>query len=299
MDSYRSSLGSYGGSNRFSQGGVRAGTQIVKNGNANIQGLQLPMSPSGLTPMPTPAAYTDLGDLNINGNYTFAAGDYLVSSLNINGNPTVTVQGTVRIWFRALNLAGNVGAGATVPAKLQFFSRSDAWHVNINGNGKLTGIVFAPNIPVNHSGNGGVFGALVGSSVTLNGNVALHYDEDLGAGCGASGGVGIARVGGEPKEGTTVGWLPLDKTLISVPNPSKGQATAVFRLPEGGEATLSLMNIAGELALRLRAHDLPAGENMLPLDLSHIAPGVYILVLEAKSEFGAQVLGHFKMAVVP
>jgi hypothetical protein len=278
---------------------VRAGTQIVKNGNANIQGAQVQNSPSGLTPMPTPSTYVDLGDLTINGNanYSFAAGDYLVNTLNVNGNPTINVSGTVRIWFRSLNLAGNVGAGASTPSQLQFYSRVDAQQANLNGTCKLTGVIFAPNIVINHSGNNGVYGALVGASVTLNGNVAVHYDEDLGSACSA-GGVSLARVG-DPKVDFSTAWLPEGKPLIAVPNPSKGESLAVFKLPQSGDVTLTLLNIAGERALRIQSHGLSAGENNLPLDLSHVAPGVYILVLEGPSDFGPKVLAQFKMAVVP
>ena len=262
--------------------------------------------------MLTPTLYTDLGNLNITGNYTFAAGNYLVGSLNINGNSTVNVVGTVRIWFKNLNLAGVVGAGGTKPSQLQFFSRSDAGQVNINGNCKLSALVFAPNVPINDSGTHGIYGALVGSTVTLNGNVEVHYDEDLGTDCHEGGHEGddgegdgrehdleISRAMNAPKNSSDLLGLPQGKDLIAVPNPSKGRTLAIFRLANPGNARLTLLNIAGQAVVRVQAHDLPAGQNVLPVDISHVAPGVYILTLEGDSDFGTKLLSTFKMAVIP
>jgi hypothetical protein len=124
-----------------------------------------------------------LGDLNINGDYVFSAGDYVVGNLNINGNPKISTEGgLVRIWFNNVNLAGKVNVSGD-PGELWFFSRLGSQQFNINGNCTLFGVIYAPNITVIESGNGGHFGAVVGNQVILNGNTQLHYDEDLGASC--------------------------------------------------------------------------------------------------------------------
>jgi hypothetical protein len=251
--------------------------------------------------VPTPLAYTDLGELNISGSqaYTFSAGNYLVDNLNVNGTPDIQVQGAVRIWFNGLNLAGSVAMQGSRPSQLCFFSRSTATQVNINGNCTFTGVIFAPNVPINHSGAGGVFGALVGSSVNMNGDVSVHFDQDLecGGGSPGGGGVNIARAE-DVKQPSAVAWLPADKELIAVPNPSRDEALAVFRLPQAGTARLTLYDILGQAVQRASAADLPAGQNTMKIDTSKLPMGVYWLVLEGQSDFGLKFLGKFKMAVL-
>ncbi len=77
-----------------------------------------------------------------------------------------------------------MGAGASKPAQLAFFSRSTAGQVNINGGPtNFVGVIYAPNIPVNLNGTGNYYGACVASRVVFNSTIAVHYDEDLGNGC--------------------------------------------------------------------------------------------------------------------
>jgi hypothetical protein len=111
--------------------------------------------------------------------------------------------------------------------------------------------------------------------------------------------IGIARVGDDSaKARNLASWLPADKDLISAPNPAHGSTEAVFRLRHGGSATLSLVNLAGEVVLRRRENDLPEGVSALVLELQGLASGVYYLVLEGEGDFGPGVLARFKLAIV-
>jgi hypothetical protein len=109
--------------------------------------------------------------------------------------------------------------------------------------------------------------------------------------------VGIARAGEAAKAKTLASWLPADKDLISAPNPSRGTATAVFRLRHGGTATLTLLDLLGETVLRRREEGLAEGVNAIDLDLHGLASGVYYLVLEGQGDFGPAVLARFKVAI--
>ena len=51
--------------------------------------------------------------------------------------------------------------------------------VQITGLAGLTGVVYAPNATVDSTGNGDVLGAIVGDTITMNGNGSFHYDESL------------------------------------------------------------------------------------------------------------------------
>lgn len=298
VDSYRSSLGAYGGGNRFSGGNVRAGTQIVLNGGADIQGIQNANSAAGLTPLPTPVSYIDLGNLNIEHDYTFMAGDYLVESLNVNGSPKIRTEGgRVRIWFRGLNLAGSVGYGSQIPDNLWFFSRDNAWQVNLNGSCQLNGVIFAPNIPINDSASNAVHGALVGSSVTLNGNVAVHYDQDLGAACDGQGESLLARFDGERKSYDA--WqMPKARALMLGPNPAHDNVSVFYRSGPAKRVQLILLTLAGDVIQTLLLQ--PSGDDVgrAEISLAQVASGVYLAVMQVDAGEGLAQRGTFKLAVV-
>jgi hypothetical protein len=187
VDSYSSSAGSYGGSNVGSAGNIAASGSILNNGgtfkgqetqSASIQAPAL-AAPTNATNLPLGASSP--GTLNINtasSSLTLAPATYVIASLNINspGALTISPAGPVTIYVTGtLNLGGNENAGG-IPSNLTFVVTSSGT-VNINSNGLLVGGVYAPSSPINL--NSVVDGFLVGSSVTLNSNAAVHYDTSL------------------------------------------------------------------------------------------------------------------------
>jgi hypothetical protein len=108
----------------------------------------------------------------------------------------------------------------------------------------------------------------------------------------------VARVGGGSKAGAFVSWLPKDKDLIVAPNPSRGQATAAFRLPKPGRARVSVFDLTGVRVRVMERTDLRAGEHHWPLDLEGLASGLYVVVVEGDSDFGPRALAQFKLAVM-
>ena len=124
-------------------------------------------------------------------------GVYYVNSINLNGNASITVDPcpgspvtyqpvTVNIVGQGqstvLDLGGN---GMALPnnvfdASLFQFNYNGTGAVNLHGNGNSTGVIYAPNAPVTLSGNGTIFGAVVGRTLLANGNpVRIHYDRAL------------------------------------------------------------------------------------------------------------------------
>ena len=72
-----------------------------------------------------------------------------------------------------------------------------------------------------------------------------------------------------------------DLTLGPVaPNPVRGRATVPFTLAEAGPATLRLVDMQGRTVLQAPRGTLSAGAHTVPLDVSSLAPGVYLLRLE-------------------
>jgi hypothetical protein len=176
VDSYQSSRGPYGGANVGSQGNVRAGTTVVHNGGV-IHGGQLQHSPAGLKPIPPPPGATNLGNFNVNSGQTatLTRGDYVATNLNLNGTLVIT-GGAVRIWVTGfMNLGGTANLNG-IPQNLQFlYTGTNTVSVNSGGRG-IFGFIYAPDAPVIL--NEAIFGAVVGSTVTLNGGSAVHFDVD-------------------------------------------------------------------------------------------------------------------------
>ena len=186
VDSYQSNKGAYGGTNVGANGNVQAATTITASGGV-IQGTKTTGTPAGLAIVPVPTGATNLplgasapGNVNINNasqSITLAPGNYVAQSLNVNfpGAINISPPGLVSIWVKGtLNLSGLENLNG-VPANLEFLVTSSQ-DVNINSNGKLFGFIYAPAAPVNL--NSAVFGGVVGSTVNLNSQSAVHFDQN-------------------------------------------------------------------------------------------------------------------------
>ncbi|MCL2449986.1 MAG: hypothetical protein FWD17_13650 [Polyangiaceae bacterium] len=178
LDSYRSSIGPYGGTNVGSEATVRAATTIVVNAGAVVRDTLMPNSPAGLPSIAPPAEATALGDVVVGGGQTraLAAGSYVASSLTLNTNGSLVASGgPVRLWVTgALTVGGHLNAsGAPADFELLVTSTSD---INVNSGAVVHAIVYAPAAHVNLDAP--LFGSVVGDEVAIfNSGSAVHYDE--------------------------------------------------------------------------------------------------------------------------
>jgi hypothetical protein len=145
VDSYKSSVGSYGGTNIGDNGSVQAAEAIVHNGGV-IDGTQTPNSAANLAVVPVPSGATNLplgasapGSLNIttaSESITLAPGSYVVENLTV-GSPgaiTISPAGPVLLWVTGtLNLGGDENLNG-IPENLEFLVTSSST-VNVNANG--------------------------------------------------------------------------------------------------------------------------------------------------------------------
>jgi len=60
------------------------------------------------------------------------------------------------------------------------------------------------------------------------------------------------------------------------PNPAKSNAQALLHAPNGGAATLLLLDVSGKIAMQ-KTITVQKGDNLLPIDLSGLAKGTYLL----------------------
>jgi alpha-tubulin suppressor-like RCC1 family protein len=184
VDSYQSNLGPYGGANIGNAGNIQAATQVVVNPGGVVDGSTQPNTPAGLQPVQPPAGATNLGNflLGSGQSASLAAGSYVASTLTLNSNSTLNVTGgAVRIWVTGTATLGGSVNNNGLPGNFELLLTSNH-DLNLNGGAILFGVIYAPNAAVNLGGS--VFGAVIGSRVTLNSGARVHFDQDLGAaGC--------------------------------------------------------------------------------------------------------------------
>ena len=180
----------------------------TQNNNFQLSAVSIPSDLSGLS---------DGGGMHLSNDDdsdSLSAGDYQFSSIRISGG-TLTLNGTVRIYLtdsHSLTISGggslavngqlelyttgdcNVGGNGIVndselPSNLIVYStyetagESDGF--TLSGNAAFYGAVYAPNANLKVSGDGDIYGSLVGKTAAVTGNGDIHYDEalqDLGGG---------------------------------------------------------------------------------------------------------------------
>lgn len=147
-----------------------AGTVSSKNDNAKISGT----TPSG-------------GNLNNNNKDTtnLPAGTYWIPNCNINGtlNLQISAGQNVTIYTRDnFGLNGSVtvnGSTSGLSASQLTIIMTGSGGVNLNPKGDLYADIYAPNSPLNLSGNTNIYGRGVFAGINLSGTVGLHHDKSL------------------------------------------------------------------------------------------------------------------------
>lgn len=150
------------------------GTQnITINGNQNGGTLQ-------------PGEY---GDISVSGNgvLTLTCGTYSISSIQVSGNGQVIINQScaqsnpVEVYvYNTLQLSGNgIANNDQNSTRLVIYGMSSLTSAQVSGNGVAAYALYAPSAAIQVTGNGNIYGSLVGASITNSGNANIHYDECL------------------------------------------------------------------------------------------------------------------------
>ncbi len=183
-------------------GGDRADTST----EAETSGWLTDSGPTAPPDVSLPSGLSSASSLgNINDDVTISGGDWQASQINLSGNDTITISGTVRIYVTgsssisgnaeiqinaggslevyaagSVSIAGNgVNNDATTPDKNMWYGLSSCTSWSMSGNADWVGTVYAPQATLTCSGNGDASGAFVASTITISGNGEYHYDEAL------------------------------------------------------------------------------------------------------------------------
>ena len=191
IDSYKSTLGQYGGGNVFANGSVASNGPITNGGASRINGS----ADSLLGVAGTAAADAHRKDAlakalhfpakrgqETAGNDGDFAGAFLASGTyyfhNFTPASTLTFDGPVTVYAAGSVHVRNVSAYQARPSNFHLIVTSAA-PVSVGANGAFYGDVYAPLSAVSIGGTGDLYGQVLGRTVQTTGNGKIHYDESM------------------------------------------------------------------------------------------------------------------------
>lgn len=173
---------------------------IDANSNVTITGSQAPMEGDMYFPpaqAPAAGAYNnapiagllDDGSLRLTGKnkdpVPIPGGTYFIDDFIMTGKTAISVTGPTTIYVSgSVDLTGSITVNQGLPANLQIIVLG-AGPVELGGGSQQYAHVYAPLAPVKIHGTSaqfGFFGTVIGKTLTVLGNSAIHYDESNGAG---------------------------------------------------------------------------------------------------------------------
>jgi hypothetical protein len=170
--------------------------------NLSFQNVGVPFTSGYSTP--TVGAYVyngtnytyrlDNGLYAVVGNFTLPGGSAMVvagnATLYLTGNFTISGSGSVyiapgaslKLYFggsTATLSGGGVANGTGNAANFSIFGLPTCTRVTYSGSAPFIGTIYAPQADLTMSGGNGGVGAVAARTVTLNGGMSFHFDEQL------------------------------------------------------------------------------------------------------------------------
>lgn len=118
---------------------------------------------------------------------TLQAGNYYFNNFNAGAGSILNIAGPVTIYvYGTLSLGGHVDVAGNLPKNLTIITVPNGGtapgNITLNGTSALYADIYAPQSRINMSGTGDIYGSIVGRSIDMTGNSAIHYDMSLGGG---------------------------------------------------------------------------------------------------------------------
>ena len=212
VDSYNSDAGSYMsqmpgdkghvcsngpitvGSNGFVHGDAHPGPGYSVSGGSRVSGSIEPLAESLVVPPVDPGSAATENDndqvpagLLVGSDFVLEGTSavslppgtyYIDGNFRIGGSARLELTGPTEIYVTGdVSIKGNGVTNAT-PSNLEFYPMGST--ARLAGNMAFSGTIYAPATDVTIAGNGGLYGAVVGKTLTLEGNPTnLHYDEAI------------------------------------------------------------------------------------------------------------------------
>jgi hypothetical protein len=117
--------------------------------------------------------------LNANDNLTMSPGDYYFDSITMRSGATITTTGKTDIFVGGKVDAAGAGIVNSSATPTDLTITSNGTEFEIGGTFDFYGSVLAPNADVVVHGDAQWYGALIGGTVWMKGNVEFHMDESI------------------------------------------------------------------------------------------------------------------------
>ncbi len=177
--------------------GSMVGTVACPTGNAAAcylsQAYTFPTPPAP-NPLPPNTAYGGslsivpgiYGNISLSGHdtLTMTPGTYTINSISMAGQASIVISpaGAVVVNIGGVvggsvfSIAGNgVNSSGTLPSNF-LINYGGTGSISVAGNGTSVADIDAPNASLSLQGNGAWYGSVVGSSISIGGNGAFHFD---------------------------------------------------------------------------------------------------------------------------
>ena len=157
-------------------------------------------------------------DIIVTGNTSIGGSGYIAVGGGSSVNPSFNLYCPGTIDLGGSGMVNNTSK----PIKANIWgtkpSGSTAQTITVGGSAAFFGTVYAPNGNITISGSGGVYGALIGNTVTLSGSGDVHYDVQLGA--------ATTSGGPSPGSGSSSGTVRISSWAELRDAPGSGRAFA-------------------------------------------------------------------------
>lgn len=147
-----------------------------------ISGTGTAFSLSGGSQTLSPGVYTSVSATG-NSHLTLTSGTYYVKGdVKIGGNSALVIQassGPVILYVDGNfdSSSGTINNLSGIPSNFQIYGTDSSAKLDISGGTAAYLVAYARNATVSVTGNGDVYGGLIGSDVRMVGSGAVHYDQ--------------------------------------------------------------------------------------------------------------------------
>lgn len=162
--------------------GMDSSVELI--GQAGVHGWTAPLDePLVFPPASVPAGTPNSGQIRLRAGETrtLSPGTYWFTSIDLKGNSTLIIQPNVKVYVTgAIDFSGGSVVNPGPAAAFEIFQVGGAM-VDLGGGSVLKAHVYAPESNTRYHGtnSGGFYGWIVGRTLDIKGNSALHYDETL------------------------------------------------------------------------------------------------------------------------
>src|SRR5205823_3735723 len=137
--------------------------------------------------VPSTAMSASSFKLGNNQTVVLPGGTYYFNNFSTGAGSTTIFTGPATVYvYGTIQMNGNAVTAASLPKNLTIVSvpngSSAPGSITLTGTSALYATIYAPQSRISMSGTGDIYGSILGKSIDMTGNAAVHNDLGLGGG---------------------------------------------------------------------------------------------------------------------